>query len=137
MSPRTLSESSKAALRMGATAYTLTLHAEAEADRRRAQRASYRRAACTIAAANALDVWLTFRAISRGHSEGNPIARWMIDHWLIVPAKLVLCLFVLAVAYASADWFASRISEVSVRRIWFVAGVYACVVLVGVLANLQ
>lgn len=108
-----------------------------EMERRADIRRSYRRAAVTVAAANTLDIALTFRALGRGHTEGNPIAAWMIDHWLIIPAKVAVCAFILAVAFSPAAWFASRISEVSVRRVWFVAGVYACVVLVGVLANLR
>lgn len=100
-------------------------------------RRSYRRAAWWIALANLADVALTFRALGRGHEEGNPIAAWMIDHWLIIPAKLAVCAFILAIAYSPAAWFAKRLTEVSVRRVWFVAGVYSCVVLVGVLAQFR
>lgn len=96
---------------------------------------TFRRAAWFIFAANLLDLWLTFKALNAhdGHAEGNPIAKLLIDSHLIIPLKVLIP----GVFLVSGYWHrtASKLTEVSARRAWWVAGVYSTVLIVGVLAN--
>lgn len=84
------------------------------------------RAAWCIAAFNAADLAVTKLAIDRGAHEGNPLAAWLIATWLIIPAKAAVCAVVL--------YSAGRVRNPSTAaRMWFVAGLYGCVVLVNLL----
>lgn len=94
---------------------------------------TFRRAAWWIFFANIVDLLLTLRALKHGHIEGNPLAAFLIDTHLIIPLKILIPGFFLLGGYWTR--MSCKLTEVSARRAWWIAGVYFTVLVVGVLAN--
>lgn len=80
---------------------------------------------------NALDLLTTHLALQRGGIEGNPIAQALLDGDLLGPAKLALVVATAAGAYYG------RSTLRLVNAAWFVAGLYALVIVSNSLALAQ
>lgn len=77
-------------------------------------------AAWLIVALNVFDVVITFIAISRGASEGNPLSAWLITTRALVPLKLGVSAF--------AAWGLLRKEPITLWTLciaWAVIGIYS------------
>ena len=75
---------------------------------------------------NVLDLLTTYWAIHLGAHEGNPIVKFMLDSYAIIPLKLGVCALML--------WTAFKRDVQDLRLlcvVWFVAGVYTLVVVLN------
>lgn len=96
---------------------------------------SFRLAAWWILFANVVDLLLTLRALKLGASEGNPISSFLINGHFIILIKIGIPACFLWFGYRNST--SRHLTEVSVRRAWFVAGLYFTVLIVGIITNLR
>lgn len=90
------------------------------------------RAVVLIAVLNVLDIVTTTAALRMGADEGNPVAAFLIDRHLLVPAKVVLCGTVVAgIRYRRRRPVRLPSFE------WLVVGVYTLVVTLNTITITQ
>lgn len=80
---------------------------------------------------NILDIVITVLAIRAGASEGNPLAKFLIDTHLIYPLKVAIPGFLIYQIYRIKN--PEDVGEIDARRAWCVAGFYILVVVFNVL----
>jgi hypothetical protein len=113
---------------------------------------SHLRAVVVIAVLNGLDILTTVLCLRAGGVEGNPLAQVMLDYNLLWPSKVALPLLavVLVVAHDQIEawgrahrprWLPRTnlpdLSRFAVHNLaWFVAGIYALVVVLNTLTYL-
>lgn len=84
-------------------------------------------AVIAIAVLNGLDLLTTKLALDQGHTEGNPLAALLLRNpWALVACKVLLVAILVAAALTHR-----RVLVRHVAAAWFVAGVYALVVVLN------
>ncbi len=79
-----------------------------------------------IVALQVLDIVSTYTAIHMaGAEEANPMAKWLVDTYMIIVAKAAICALII--------WFASRKPATikTVAAAWFVVGTYSLAVVLN------
>lgn len=95
-------------------------------------RANYTKGAWFLLILNVLDVTTTFYALSLGASEFNPIAQFLIDTYMLIPAKVLVCSIVLWGAYQADEEIFTRARVLS--GVWLLCGMYCIVIFMNSIA---
>lgn len=95
-------------------------------------------AVISIAVLNVLDFLTTITAFHYGATEGNPIAKFLLGYGLLWPTKaLVTIVMVGAILIQRYHTKTKPFQLNQVCFMWFVTGIYACVILVNTLTLIR
>lgn len=81
-----------------------------------------------IVVLNILDVITTYACLKLGASEGNPIAKWMLETGTLPFFKVAICGWLLATVMLFTP---KNVSLTVVNAAWFVAGIYSFVIVLN------
>lgn len=84
---------------------------------------------------NVLDVITTALVLSKGGSEANPIAEFLIEYRLLWVAKILIPCWILVFAYVGRAR-RDRVVEKLYAAVWFIAGLYSMIVVSNTLVLL-